>query len=78
MNGQTARADALVAKIDDLGQEVKDEVTSLRAVVGSAEKRADEALSLAKETREWITWTVRIVLTAVIMAVLVTAGIVAG
>lgn len=70
LNGMRSHSEEMERRVERVETAIRDEVASLRAVVNHADALSKEALDMAKRHDEWITWTVRIVLGAVLTALL--------
>lgn len=68
--GHIAHGQAMEARIKELSVALSDEVASLRALTSQNDKRSLKALEMAERHEKWFEWTVRIILGAVMMALL--------
>lgn len=70
MHGHRAAIESLEKQIDGLVEKVRDDLASINAVVGTLDKRSTKALEMAERHEKWFEWAVRLVLSAVILAIM--------
>ncbi len=73
--GQNARAEEMERRMEAFTTAFRDDLRSIEVVVSQNNKMAESAKTMAEKHDEWLTWAVRIVIGAVILAALTLIGV---
>lgn len=73
--GQNARAEALEARMEEVTRDFRNDYRTLEAMVSRNNKIAEKAAEMSSKHDEWLTWSVRILVGAVMLAMLAVIGV---
>lgn len=73
--GQRAHGEAMERKLDELAHSMNSEFGAMSAIVSSNRERMLANEALVQKHDEWFNWAIKIILAAVVGAVLVAAGV---